>query len=140
MTKLSNAAPKVRQRAPLPTAGPNLPSPPPRPDAIHAHESSADLAALAGALQNAVRGEVRFDDGDRALYSTDASNYRQIPIGIVIPHDADDVVAAVAVCRKYSVPIVARGGATDLAGSTCNAAGGARHEQIHESHPGNQLG
>src|SRR5665213_406411 len=122
MTKLSNAAPKVRQRAPLPTAGPNLPSPPPRPDAIHAHESSADLAALAGALQNAVRGEVRFDDGDRALYSTDASNYRQIPIGIVIPHDADDVVAAVAVCRKYSVPIVARGGATDLAGSTCNAA------------------
>lgn len=122
MTQLSNAAPTVHRREPLPTAGPNLPSSSPRPDAVHARQSSVDIAALGKALQKAVRGEVRFNDGDRALYSTDASNYRQIPIGIVVPRDADDVVAAVAVCRKHGAPIFARGGATDLAGSTCNAA------------------
>ncbi|MDQ6736923.1 MAG: FAD-binding oxidoreductase, partial [Gemmatimonadota bacterium] len=122
MTKLSNAARAVRRREPLPTAGPDLPSPPPRPDAVHTTKSAAEVAALGADLQSAVRGEVRFNDGDRALYSTDASNYRQIPVGVVLPRDADDVVAAVAVCRKHGVPIVARGGGTDLAGSTCNAA------------------
>jgi len=89
---------------------------------VYTRKSRAEIAEIGKALKSAVRGEVRFDDGDRALYSTDASNYRQIPVGVVLPRDADDVVAAVAVCRKYGVPIVARGGGTDLAGSTCNAA------------------
>ncbi|HEY4131547.1 MAG TPA: FAD-binding oxidoreductase, partial [Gemmatimonadaceae bacterium] len=94
----------------------------PRPDAVHAESTGVDVKKLAVALRARVRGEVRFDDGDRALYSTDASNYRQIPIGVVLPRDADDVVATVAVCREFDAPIVSRGGATDLAGSTCNAA------------------
>ncbi|HEY3933542.1 MAG TPA: FAD-binding and (Fe-S)-binding domain-containing protein [Gemmatimonadales bacterium] len=103
-------------------AGNAPPATPRRPDAIYGPETEARMARLAGALAQRVRGEVRFNDGDRALYSTDASNYRQIPIGVVLPRDADDVVEAVAVCRDFGVPIVARGGATDLAGSTCNAA------------------
>ncbi|MEO7986446.1 MAG: FAD-linked oxidase C-terminal domain-containing protein [Gemmatimonadales bacterium] len=94
----------------------------PRPDAIEGSQVPVDVAALAASLGRRVRGEVRFSDGDRALYSTDASNYRQIPIGVVLPRDADDVVDAVAVCREFGVPIVARGGATGLAGSACNAA------------------
>jgi FAD/FMN-containing dehydrogenase/Fe-S oxidoreductase len=94
----------------------------PRPDATEGSQVPVDVAALDAALGRRVRGEVRFSDGDRALYSTDASNYRQVPIGVVLPRDADDVVEAVAVCREFGVPIVARGGATDLAGSTCNAA------------------
>ena len=53
---------------------------------------------LKRALLGQVRGEVRFDGGSRAMYSTDGSNYRQIPIGLVVPRDADDVKAAVAVC------------------------------------------
>ncbi len=93
-----------------------------RPDAVHGSALGVDIRALASALRVRVRGEVRFDDGDRALYSTDASNYRQIPIGVVLPSDADDVVETVAVCREYGAPIVSRGGATDLAGSACNAA------------------
>ncbi len=52
---------------------------------------SVDAYQLAGELKQAVRGEVRFDDGSRALYATDASNYRQVPIGVVIPRDVDDV-------------------------------------------------
>jgi FAD/FMN-containing dehydrogenase/Fe-S oxidoreductase len=69
-----------------------------------------------------VRGDVRFDDGTRALYATDGSNYRQIPIGIVLPSDADDVVAAISLARQYGAPILCRGGGTSLAGQCCNVA------------------
>jgi FAD/FMN-containing dehydrogenase/Fe-S oxidoreductase len=79
-------------------------------------------AELDGELQRAVRGEVRFDRGSRALYSTDASNYRQVPIGVVVPRDEDDVRAAVAVCRLFDAPILARGSGTSLAGQSCNVA------------------
>ena len=93
-----------------------------RPDAIDGRSLGIDTQKLASSLARQIRGEVRFNDGDRALYSTDASNYRQVPIGVVLPRDADDVVAAVATCREFGAAIVARGGGTDLAGSTCNAA------------------
>jgi FAD/FMN-containing dehydrogenase/Fe-S oxidoreductase len=81
-----------------------------------------DAADLARALKRDVRGEVRFDLGSRALYATDGSNYRQIPIGLVVPRDADDVVAAVAVCRRYGAPVLPRGAGTSLAGQCCNVA------------------
>ena len=69
-----------------------------------------------------MRGEVRFDRGSRALYATDASNYRQVPIGLVVPRDANDVIAAMAACRKYGAPVLARGAGTSLAGQCCNVA------------------
>jgi len=69
-----------------------------------------------------VRGEVRFDDGSRALYATDASNYRQVPIGVVLPRDANDVVATVALARKFGAPVLGRGAGTSLAGQCCNVA------------------
>ncbi|MBV9492670.1 MAG: FAD-binding protein [Acidobacteria bacterium] len=83
---------------------------------------NVEAAALAEALRRNVKGEVRFDDASRALYATDASNYRQVPIGIVIPRDADDVVAAVALAREYGAPILGRGAGTSLAGQCCNVA------------------
>ncbi len=73
-------------------------------------------------LKQNIKGEVRFDRGSRAMYSTDGSNYRQIPIGLVVPRDADDVVAAMAACRKYGAPVLARGAGTSLAGQCCNVA------------------
>ena len=79
-------------------------------------------SALADDLRRRIRGEVRFDDGTRALYSTDASNYRQVPIGVVIPRDVDDVEAAVAVCRAHDAPLLPRGCGTSLAGQSCNVA------------------
>jgi FAD/FMN-containing dehydrogenase/Fe-S oxidoreductase len=79
-------------------------------------------AALEAALRRQVRGEVRFDQGSRALYGTDGSNYRQVPIGVVIPRDADDVIATVAICREHSAPVLCRGGGTSLAGQCCNVA------------------
>jgi FAD/FMN-containing dehydrogenase/Fe-S oxidoreductase len=79
-------------------------------------------ADLARELRKQLAGEVRFDSGSRALYSTDSSNYRQVPIGVVIPRSVDDVVATVATCRRYGAPILARGGGTSLAGQCCNVA------------------
>src|SRR5438477_6820427 len=73
-------------------------------------------------LHRRIRGEVRFDAGSRALYATDGSNYRQVPIGVVIPRDIEDVVQTVAVCREHDVPILPRGGGTSLAGQCCNVA------------------
>ena len=86
---------------------------------IDAFPQAADLER---ALKREVRGEVRFDRGSRALYATDGSNYRQIPIGLVVPRDADDVVAAVAACRRYGAPVLPRGAGTSLAGQCCNVA------------------
>ncbi|HJQ24961.1 MAG TPA: FAD-binding and (Fe-S)-binding domain-containing protein [Blastocatellia bacterium] len=83
---------------------------------------SVDAQALAARLRSRVRGEVRFDDGSRALYATDSSNYRQVPIGVVIPKDAEDVMATVATAREFGAPILARGGGTSLAGQCCNIA------------------
>lgn len=77
---------------------------------------------LASALSAALRGEVRFDEASRAMYATDASNYRQVPIGVVTPLDAEDIERAVAICRDHGAPIVARGGGTSLAGQCCNVA------------------
>jgi len=84
--------------------------------------AAAGPPSLAAALRRELRGEVRFDTGSRALYATDSSNYRQVPIGVVIPRDVDDVVAAVLTCHRFDVPVLARGGGTSLAGQCCNAA------------------
>src|SRR5256885_7154467 len=81
-----------------------------------------DGERLAADLARVMRGEVRFDRGSRALYATDGSNYRQPPIGVVIPRDAEDVIAAVDVCRAHGAPIFGRGGGTSLAGQCCNVA------------------
>src|SRR6202007_2284430 len=58
----------------------------------------------------------------RALYATDASNYRQVPIGVVIPKTIDDVILTVDQCRRFGAPLLARGGGTSLAGQCCNVA------------------
>jgi FAD/FMN-containing dehydrogenase/Fe-S oxidoreductase len=81
-----------------------------------------DARGLETALRRTIRGEVRFSDGDRALYSTDSSNYRQVPIGVVVPSDREDIIAAVAACREFHAPITCRGGGTSLAGQCCNVA------------------
>ncbi len=87
-----------------------------------AKSAKVDADGLAAALRRQISGEVRFDNSSRALYATDASNYRQVPIGVVIPRNADDVIAAVAIARQFGAPILSRGGGTSLAGQCCNVA------------------
>src|SRR4051812_49897348 len=101
------------------------------PEQRHRNEVKGPLfidgSALAADLRGAVRGEVRFDAGSRALYATDGSNYRQVPIGVVIPGDVDDVVATVDVCRSHGAPILSRGGGTSLTGGGWHGPG--RHHR-----------
>jgi len=101
MTQVQPSSPRIPEPAPL---------------------GAIDQRGLAVELLNSVRGEVRFDDGSRALYATDASNYRQLPIGVVRPRDVEDVEATVRACRRFGAPIVSRGGGTSLAGQACNVA------------------
>src|SRR6184192_4233628 len=81
-----------------------------------------DVHGLERDLGRAVEGEVRFRPGDRALYATGGSNYRQLPIGVVIPRTIDDVVETVCVCRDHRATLLSRGGGTSLAGQCCNVA------------------
>jgi FAD/FMN-containing dehydrogenase/Fe-S oxidoreductase len=83
---------------------------------------SGDSSTLAAELAAALRGEIGFDAGSRALYAADASNYRQPPIGVVFPRDAADVARAVEICRRHRAPLLSRGGGTSLAGQCCNVA------------------
>jgi FAD/FMN-containing dehydrogenase/Fe-S oxidoreductase len=81
-----------------------------------------NAAVLAEELRKNVHGEVRFDSGSRALYASDASNYRAVPIGIVIPRDLDAVIETIRIARRHGAPILSRGGGTSLAGQCCNVA------------------
>ena len=88
----------------------------------HPHESFSAAAGLEALLRRTVRGEVRFDAASRAMYATDASNYRQVPIGLVVPRSIDDVIATMTACRQFGAPVLSRGGGTSLAGQCCNVA------------------
>jgi FAD/FMN-containing dehydrogenase/Fe-S oxidoreductase len=80
------------------------------------------VASLEAALHRDIDGEVRFDAGSRALYATDGSNYRQAPIGVVLPRHAADVEATLRIAREHDAPVLSRGGGTSLAGQSCNVA------------------
>ncbi|MEU6954414.1 FAD-binding and (Fe-S)-binding domain-containing protein [Streptomyces sp. NPDC045714] len=81
------------------------------------HRPHTDMPpAFVAALRSAVRGTSDFGAAARALTTMDASNYRRVPLGVLAPRDADDIAAALAVCREHGVPVVARGGGTSIAG------------------------
>ena len=83
---------------------------------------TVDAQSLQRELAARVSGEVRFDDGSRAAYASDASNYRQVPIGVVLPRNVDDIVAALEICRRFDAPLLMRGGGTSQNGQCVNVA------------------
>src|SRR5438067_13651186 len=84
--------------------------------------AKVDVAGLEAELQKNVEGEVRFDAGSRGMYAVDGGNYRQVPIGVVIPKSVEDVIQTIALCRNFGAPVLSRGGGTSLAGQCCNVA------------------
>src|SRR5947207_10685319 len=84
--------------------------------------AAVDTRGLRRRLEQTVEGEVRFDTASKAMYATDASNYRQVPIGVVIPKTLEDIVATHRACHEFGAPIVNRGGGTSLSGETVNFA------------------
>ncbi|HEY1897615.1 MAG TPA: FAD-binding and (Fe-S)-binding domain-containing protein [Terracidiphilus sp.] len=86
------------------------------------HERFTAHRELEARLRAALRGEVHFDMGFRAMYAADSSNYRQLPIGVILPRDAGDVEAALAACRATGAAVLPRGAGTSLAGQCANVA------------------
>ncbi len=75
-----------------------------------------DVDALHRELDAQIEGEVRFDQISRALYSTDASVYQILPLGVVIPKNREDIVRTIAICHRLRCPLTLRGGGTSQAG------------------------
>ena len=82
----------------------------------------ASINALRDKLAASIEGDVRFDDASRAIYSTDASNYRRVPIGVVVPRHQGDAIRAIELARENAIPVLPRGGGTALGGQTANTA------------------
>jgi len=76
--------------------------------------TDADLLA---ALRGAGLAEVDDSGLARALYSSDGSLYRVLPRAVVRPRHADEIVAALEVCRSLGVPLTMRGAGTSIAGN-----------------------
>src|SRR5690625_2092756 len=91
--------------------------PPPAPRGF----PDLDPKALEHDLAEDVDGEVRFDPGSRGTYATDASNYRQVPIGVVVPRSVEAGLSAIDVCARHGAPALARGGGPSLGGQCTNA-------------------
>src|SRR5580692_9860710 len=103
-----------------------------RPQSALDHEQFSAHRELESLLRKSLRRSAspdhdfsdlfRFDLGHRALYATDASNYRQLPIGVIFPRDAADVETALAACRATGAAVLPRGAGTSLAGQCVNVA------------------
>jgi FAD/FMN-containing dehydrogenase/Fe-S oxidoreductase len=84
--------------------------------------SPENWRALESDLKRALGSAARFDTGNRAAYASDASNYRQVPIGVVVPRSLEDFAKGVAICRRHRAPVLLRGGGTSMSGQTVNVA------------------
>ena len=80
------------------------------------------LLALQQRIAANTQAEVRFDAGSRAAYASEASNYRQVPIGVVVPRSIDDVVETMRACHDADVPVLTRGAGTSMCGQSVNTA------------------
>ncbi len=94
----------------------------PGPGGTKPDADTVDVGRLKRTLKQTVRGEVRFDPGTLAIYANDSSNFRQVPLGVVIPRSVQDIVSTHRACAEYGAPIVNRGGGTSLSGETVNRA------------------
>src|SRR5690606_30176862 len=81
-----------------------------------------ERSRLAQRLRRVLRGDVLFDAFSRGRYATDASIYQVDPVGVVVPADEADVVAAIDLARELRVPILPRGGGTSQCGQTVGEA------------------
>jgi FAD/FMN-containing dehydrogenase/Fe-S oxidoreductase len=94
----------------------------PGPGGTKPDRETVDAGHLKRVLEKTVRGEVRFDAGTRAIYANDSSNFRQVPLGVVLPRTVEDIVNTHEACSAFGAPIVNRGGGTSLSGETVNRA------------------
>jgi len=80
------------------------------------------LQSLESKLAEQLDGYIDFSPAGRAMFTSDASNYRQIPLGVVFPKNASDIKTTVSLCKKYETPVLMRGGGTSQNGQCVNVA------------------
>ncbi|MFS8977424.1 FAD-binding and (Fe-S)-binding domain-containing protein [Cupriavidus necator] len=101
----------------------NTPSSPMLAKPIHLVPSHSHAgSALSMQLRKALRGDVLFDRASRGRYATDASIYQVMPLGVVVPRDQDDLLAALEIARAQRIPVLARGAGTSQCGQTVGEA------------------
>ena len=71
-------------------------------------------------IENKIDGEIKCDIGTRILFSTDASIYQILPLGVVFPRNMDDISNVINIAKHEGISVVPRGGGTSLAGQTVN--------------------
>lgn len=79
-------------------------------------DATAVRAKLLEDLRRQFRGALHADDLTRALYATDASLFRVVPLAVAVPHDEADLQTLVRYAYERSLPLVPRGAGTGLAG------------------------
>lgn len=84
-------------------------------------KSRAD-SGLEARLKSAIEGEVLFDAFSRGRYSTDASIYQIMPLGVVVPKTEADLAAVIEIAHEQGIPVLPRGGATSQSGQTVGDA------------------
>ncbi|WP_320533993.1 FAD-binding and (Fe-S)-binding domain-containing protein [Robbsia andropogonis] len=91
------------------------------------------MMTLRRRLQAETTAEVRFDAATRAVYASEASNYRQPPIGVVVPRSTDDFEKTVRLCAELGIAMLPRGAGTSMCGQSVNDAICIDHSKyLHE--------
>lgn len=67
-------------------------------------------------LKKQLKGELFFDSLTKALYATDASVYRKIPLAIAYPKHTDDLTILIDFATRNRIGLVPRTAGTSLAG------------------------
>ena len=80
------------------------------------------MSDLLETLKSRVQGDLMFDRFSRGRYSTDASLYQMMPVGVLSPKSEDDIRAAIDIAGEKGVSLLARGGGTSQCGQTVNEA------------------
>lgn len=67
-------------------------------------------------LQNSLIGELHFDNLHKAIYATDASVYRKIPLAVAYPKNKEDIKKLIKFATKNNTTLIPRTAGTSLAG------------------------
>jgi FAD/FMN-containing dehydrogenase/Fe-S oxidoreductase len=67
-------------------------------------------------LKTQLDGDLFSDNVQRVLYSTDASQYKELPLAVTRPKNKEDIKKIIAFARENGASIIPRGAGTSLAG------------------------
>ena len=88
----------------------------------HGNRHREPISGWDKAIREKIRGELATDDLSKILYSTDASVYREMPLGVVYPMEEQDVSDLVAIASSYQLPLIPRTAGTSLGGQCVGSA------------------